>query len=200
MARAKCIHVVVTPELVRVRYEPSQESPYRRFYMGAAFFLFVIALLAIMVFMPGKHAAPSIWDDLHPHPGHGILIPVFFVLLFSTWLFWSVAKSVRYIYPGDQEIVCNRESLVVSWVPWMDWSNTKRVSESYPLGYVSGIRYGVIVSGKGKSTYGLRFNASGTNYRLFPDLSAYHAGKILAGMEALGVETERKIKHKMQRA
>ena len=184
--------IEISPASVRVRYEVSKESPHGRFYACFFLVLFVIAMMSFLLFAPGKHGSPSMWSDLRAYPGSSWILSSPMILLalgFAVFL-WYLARYVPYAYPGDQEILCDKEKITVSWVPWLDWSNSHRELESYPLSYVSRIRYGAVASGKG-SVNGLRFRASGKEYKLFPALSQDEAGKILTALEALGADVER---------
>ena len=192
----KTIDIVVEPGLVRVHYDVISKSPHGRFYVGLACLLFIIAMSCVLFFSGGKHGATSLWQDMHAYPTNSfhILFPLALILTLSVLLGWHMARVVAVAYPGAQKLECDRTTLTVSRIRWLDWENKEWISESYQLSDVSRIRFGVIVSGRGNSTYGLRFRAAGRNYKCFPKLTTREVGKILAGLEALGADTERRRK------
>jgi len=191
MARDK-IRIEVNPGSLTIRYEVSSVSPHGRFYAGALFLAFALCGICFVLFMPGKHGSPSMWDDLHSQPLNSF--GFYLAVSGSALLLWYVARAARIAYPGDHELKCDRETMTVSWVRWLDWKNRSWVSESYLMSDVLEIRYGVILRGRGGSIDGLRFRAAGKDYRLFPQLTTNEAGKILAAFEDLGADTKRKRK------
>ena len=194
------IDVSIEPRQIRIQYDAIRESPYGRFYAGLLYLGFGIGVICLFLFVPGKHGAPSIWRDMHSSPvdSFGFLFPLGLLLAAFSLTGWLLVRAVRVTCPGAQKLECDGATITVSWIRWMDWKNETWVTETYPLQEVSRIRYGVLVSGRGGSTYGLRFRATGRNYKLLPDLNTVQAGKILAGFEAMGGDTQRARK-KVQR-
>ena len=194
------IEILVEPRSVRVEYLPFQTSPYGRFYWGFGLLAFCVFLLCILIFSSGKHGSTSIWQDLQAHRAGSsdFLVPLGLILAVVAYMVWLLARTLPVAYPGGQRIECNGDMLTVSWVRWLDWKNENWISETYLMKDVCRIRYAVIQSGKGSSTWGLRFEAAGQAYKLFPDLTTHEVGKILGALEALGVETDRKRKAKQR--
>jgi len=188
------IDVQVEPDLVTVRYSIVDVSPHGRFYIGLAHLAFLIAMTLAVFFAPGKHDAPSMWQDISASPitSSGFFVPLSIILAVFGFLFWIFLRIVQAGYPGDQKLECNGETLTISRIQWFDWNNKDWITESYPLHEISRMRYGVLLSGKGNSIYGLRFNAAGRSYKLFPKLTTRKAGAILSGLEALGMVTDRR--------
>ena len=195
MPRGK-IDIVIEPGLLRVQYDAIRTSPHRRFYIGLGHLLFFLTIICLFIFASGKHGAPSVWQDLNTYPAgsSGFLFPVGFVLAFFLICVWHLTRIVPAIYPGGQKLECDGLTLTVSRMRWFDWENKEWISESYLLKDVSRFRYGVLVSGRGNSIFGFKFRAAGRSYRLFPYLTTREVGKILSGLEGLGVETDRRRK------
>jgi hypothetical protein len=190
------IDIKAEPGSVTVRYDITSKSPHGRFKVGLGYLALAVVVLSFLVFAPGKQRALSAWDDMHSHPvtSSGFLVPFCFVLLGSGVLAWAVIRGVLIAHPGDQKLEFDGQMLTVSRMRWLDWENKDWIAESYLLKDVSRMRYGVILSGKGNSIDGLRFSAAGRSYKLFPKLTTNQAGKILGGLEALGLETDRQQK------
>jgi len=190
------IDIVIEPGLVRVHYDAISKSPRGRFLAGLLYLLFGIVMICLIIFVPGKHGTPSIWQDLHAYPkdSFGFLFPLGFVLTMFVIFAWFLARVVPVAYPGGQKLECDGETLTISRIRWLDLENKEWTTESYLLKNVSRIRYGVLVSGRGNSIHGLRFRAARRNYKLFPKLTTREVGKILSGLEAFGADTERRRK------
>jgi hypothetical protein len=187
------IDIVVEPGLVRVNFDTISTFPHKRFYVGLACLVFIVVADCAIFFSGGKHGATSLWQDMHAYPidSSRILFPLAIIVIPSVLLCWHISRVVAIAYPGAEKLECNRTTLTISRIRWLDWENKDWISESYQLNDVSRLRFGVIVSGRGNSTYGLLFRAAGRNYRLFPKLTTHEVGKILAGLEALGADTDR---------
>jgi len=190
------IDIVVEPGSVRVHYDAINKSPHGRFYVGLACLLSIIALSCAIFLLGGKQGETSLWQDMHAYPMSSprIYWPLAILVAFGVLFGWHMTRVVAILYPGAEKLECDATTLMVSRIRWLDWENEEWISESYKLSDVTRIRFGVIVSGRGSSTYGLLFGAAGRTYKLFPKLTSREAGKILAGVEALGAETDRRRK------
>ncbi len=190
------IDILVEPGFVRVQYDAVSGSPYRRFYIGLGHGLLCLALVCACLFGGGRNGASSPWQDLHAYPvgSYRFIFPACFVLFILLISAWHLFTTLPAIYPGGQKLECDGLTLTVSRMRWFDWRNQEWISESYLLKDVSRFRYGTLVRGRGNSISGFRIRAAGRNYRLFPNLTSRQVGKILASLEALGLETDRRQK------
>jgi hypothetical protein len=184
--------IELTNQSVKVRLNASKKSPRRRFYWCIFFVAVWIAVLSLAVFAKGKHGQPSMWHDLATHPANspGFIIPLVILLGASALI---VLISWRYIvmaYPSDETFYCDRSTLTISKVRWLDIHNADWRTRSYPLHAITGIKYKAVARTRGRAVYGLRFKAAGRSERLLPGLGTHDAGRILKAVEALGADVE----------
>lgn len=181
-------NIVITESSVDVRHDASRKSPKGRFYMGL-FFLAVLILVACgIVLLPGKHGTPSMWYDISTSPINSadFIFPLSLVALFVVFMGYVTKRYLLAAYPSDEAIHCDRLTLTVSKVPWLDVSNSKWTTRSYLLRDVSQLRFGIIASAKGASIYGIRFVADGKRQKVLPGLEAPEAAEILKALRELG--------------
>lgn len=184
--------VEVTGQWVKVRLNASEKSPRGRFYWGAFFVVLWMAALCLLIFADGKHGQPGMWHDFVTYPvnSQGFILPL--VLLVGTSAL-MVLISWRYIvmaYPSDETFYCDRSTLAVSKVRWLDIHNRDWVTRSYPLEEIKWIKYRVVARAKGTAIYGLRFKAAGRKERVLPGLGTHDAGRILKAIKAFGANAE----------
>lgn len=188
MARSD-FEITITDTSVDVRYTPSVTSPRGKLF-GFVFTSATLVVLACAVlFMPGKHGNPSMWQDLKAAPLQSAAFfgPVLGLAFFLALFGWQGVRYARAAWASDETFHCDRAALTISRVPWLDFSNRTWRTHTYPLTEVSAIRYAVIASAKGKSFWGIRFKAHGRQWAL-PDLEAPDAKAILTGLKNLGAD------------
>jgi len=183
-------NIVITESSVDVRHDVSSKSPKGRFYVGLFFLAFLILVICGVIFLPGKHGAPSMWHDVSTSPinSAGFIFPLSLVLLGAIFMGCVATRYLLAAYPSDETVHCDRSTLTVSKVPWLDVRNSKWTTRSYSLRDVSHLRFGVIASAKGSSIYGIRFVAAGKKLKVLPGLEAPEAAEILQGFKALGAD------------
>jgi hypothetical protein len=150
-----------------------------------------MAGMCLLVFAPNKHG-DRMWHDFATHPVNspGFIVPLFILLGCSALM---VLVSWRYVvmaYPSDETFYCDRSTLTVAKVRWLDAHNRDWWTRSYPLGSISGIKYKVLATTKGSAVYGLRFKAEGRIERVLPGLGTRDAGRILRAVKAFGVDVK----------
>ena len=91
-------------------------------------------------------------------------------------------------YPSDESFHCDRSTLTISRVRWLDIHNKDWETRSYPLADIEKIRYQALASAKGSSIYGLRFLAGGKTQRVLPGITPRQADKVLKALKALGAD------------
>ncbi len=182
--------VVITESSVDVRRDVSSKSQKGRFYMGLFFLAFVILTICGLVFLPGKHDAPSMWHDISTSPINSgdLIFPLSLVLLFAVSMGFLATRYLLAAYPSDEAVHCDQSTLIVSKIPWLDVSNSKWTIRSYPLKDVSQLRFGIIASAKGYSIYGICFVAEGKTQRVLSGLEAPEAAEILRALKELGAD------------
>jgi hypothetical protein len=182
--------IEVTSQSVKVRLNASKRSPRGRFYWCIFFVAVWIAVLSLAVFAEGKRGQPSMWHDLATHPvnSQGFIVPLVILLGASALI---VLLSWRYVvmaYPSDETFYCDRSTLTISKVRWLDIQNADWRSLSYPLDAITGIKYRAVARTRGGTVYGLRFKAAGRSERVLPGLGTHDAGEILKALKAFGAD------------
>ncbi|MBS1813624.1 MAG: hypothetical protein JSS87_01985 [Acidobacteria bacterium] len=181
--------ISITDKAVDVRYTPSVTDPRGKLFGFIFTAIVLVALACAVLFLPGKHGDPSMWHDLAnaPASSSGVLIPVAGLTLFIGLFGWQGFRYARAAWPSDETFHCDRESIAISRIPWLNFSNRVWRTYTYPLTEVSAIRFAVIASAKGRQIWGLRFRAHGRRWAL-PGLEAPEAKTILTGLKALGAD------------
>jgi len=184
--------IVVEPGKVTVVYDERIKSPYTRFWVAAGYLAFGVCLICLFLFSPGKHGTPGPWHTLRSTSpgGFDFVVALCLLLALIGFIGWRLIRYVRVVYPGFQKLGCDTNMLTVTQLRWWDWKNKSTTTEYYLLADITQLRFGAIFRGRG-SIAGLVFSAAGRTYGLFPKLTTNRAGKILAGLESLGVETRR---------
>jgi hypothetical protein len=179
--------VDIDDQSVKVRLSVSE---YSRFYASIFFIAIGLFVVCGVLFLPGKHGNPSMWHDLSSSPVNSgdFIVPL--VLLLGTSIL-MVLISWRYVvsaYPSDQILHCDKSTLTISKVRWLDIHNEHWNTRSYALAEIEKMRYQTIASAKGGSIYGLRFIARGKPQRVLPGLEPREADKILKALKAFGAD------------
>ena len=182
--------IEVTNQSVKVRLNASEKSPRGRFYWCAFFVALWIAALCLLVFADGKHGQSSMWQDFVTHPvdSQGFIVPLVILIGVTALIVLISWRYVVMAYPSDEIFYCDRSTLTISKVRWLDINNKDWQTRSYQLSEVTGIKYKTVARAKGGAVYGLRFNAAGRSERVLPGLGTHDAGKILKAVKAFGVD------------
>jgi hypothetical protein len=182
--------IEVTSQSVKVRLNASKKSPRGRFCWCIFFAAVWSVVLSLVVFARGKRGQSSMWHDLTTHPvnSQGFIVPTVLLLGTSALI---VLLSWRYVvmaYPSDETFYCDRSTLTISKVRWLDIQNADWRTRSYPLNTIIGIKYRAVARTRGATVYGLRFKAAGRNERVLPGLGTHDAGAILKALKAFGAD------------
>jgi hypothetical protein len=183
--------IEITDQSVEVRLEVSRNSPRIRFYASIFFFSMLGALVVCgLLFLPGKHGNPSMWRDLSSSPldSSGFVVPLLILLAFPVLAILLLRRYIVSAYPSDETFHCDRSTLTVSRVRWLDIHNKHWDTRSYGLGDTANFRYQVLGRAKGASIYGLRFVAGGRKERVLPGLNPREAEKVLNAIKMLGAD------------
>src|SRR5579872_6413103 len=186
----QAFEIDITDQSVNVRLDVSTASPRTRFY-GCIFFL-ALGVLGVWVVLvrSGGHGDPSLWHDLSTSPvdSGNFLVPLVLVLSFPLFMGLISWRYVVMAYPSDESFHCDRSTLTLSRVRWLDIHNKDWQTRSYPLADIADIRYRAVASAKGGSIYGLRFLAGGKTQRVLPGITPRQADKVLKALKALGAD------------
>lgn len=174
------IHVdlTITNDSVSARLQGN--SGRTRLYALAFFFALTILGLCLLLFLPGKNGSPSIW--------HSRSASYFTVLTFPLFIFVLTKRYVRLAYPADETFRCDRSTMSIAKVRWLDFRDSHWNPASFPLAEVRGIRYRVLVAMRGTAIYGLRFKVGGKTLRVLPWLKAADAERILLALKSFGAD------------
>lgn len=179
-------HLEATTQSVSVRMDAGRT----RFYALAFFVGFMILAICALLFLPGKHGNPSMWHDLSTSSinSAGFWVPIALLFGFLVFMFLTTKRWVMLAYPSAEEFHCDRSTLCVSRVRWLDVRNDHWDTHSYSLAEALNIRYGVITSLRGRSIYGLRFDVGGKIQRILPGLNPPDAEKLLITLKSFGAD------------
>ena len=100
-------------------------------------------------------------------------------------LLWRWVVSA---YPSDESFHCDRSTLTISRVRWLDIHNKDWNTRSYVLADIAKIRYRALARAQGGSIYGLRFLAGGRTQRVLPGIKPRQADEILKALKAFGAD------------
>jgi hypothetical protein len=180
-------HFEVTNEYVYVRRNVSGKT---RFLALAFFSGIMIIFMCLLLIMPGKHGAPSMWHSMSTAAfgSFGFLFPFFLLLCFPLLILVGTKRYVRLAYPSDESFRCDQSTLCIARVRWFDIHNEHWESSSFALSDVQEIKYKAIASLRGMTIYGLRLKAGGKTLRILPELKPVDAERILLALKALGAD------------
>ena len=184
------LQIDIDDQSVSVRLNISKYSPHRRFY-ACIFYIALLALgVCVLLFAPLVDGAPSMWHNLSTYPVNSGTPIVASVVLVGTPLliFLLLRRYMVFANPSDETFRCDRTTVTVSRVRWLDFKNKHWDTRSYTLGEIRNLRYEAIAFAKNASIYGLRFSAGGKTQRVLPGLKPRGADKILKALKAFGVD------------
>lgn len=172
------LHLDITNDLVSVRL--NGDSGKTRFYAFAFFAAVTALVMGLLLILPGKNGSPSMWHD---RPAAYV-----FVLAVPLLMLVTTKRYVRLAYSSDETFRCDRSTLSIAKVRWLDFRNGHWDSSSFALAQVRQIQYRVLTSLRGTSIYGLRFKAGGKTFRTLPWLKPADAERILLALKSFGAD------------
>jgi len=176
--------ISIGKEAVEVRHIPSTTSPNGKLFGFLLNVGMIVAVNCFLLFMPGKHDRPSMWEDIQ---AGSYIFPTVLLTAGTAFLAWSGFRYARAAWPSDEIFYCDRHELTISRTPWWDFHNHHWNKYVYPLTDVSHLRFAAIASLKNKTFYGIRFLARGRRWAL-PGLEAPEAKRILIALKSLGAD------------
>ena len=184
------ISLEISSESVSARLDVSSASPRTRFYVCIFFAAFALLLMCLLLFAPGKHGTPSMWNDLLSSQANtsDFLVPLAILLIVPVMMVLLLRRYIVEAYPSDETFHCDRSTLTISKVKWFDIRNKQWTTLQFPLADVADIRYRSLASAKNTCIYGLRFRAGGRTQRVLPGLTVSDAAKILNALKGLGAD------------
>jgi hypothetical protein len=182
-------HIDKTDNAIIVRLDVSTRSPRTRFWALLFFVAITVFGMCALLFSPGKHGRPSMWHDISSAPpgSDDLIVGPVILLVFPVFMFLVSRRYVIMAYPSDERLDCDRSSITMSRVRWLDIHNSHWETKTYPLSDLTDLRYVKVASSRGVTIYGLRFRAAGRNERILPGLNTQQAGVILGAMERFGI-------------
>ena len=168
----------------------SSHSPNARFYAGVGYVALALLADCVLLFSPGKHGNPSMWHDLRSASITGsatFTVAVLLLIGLPVLMYVLCQRFVLASYPSDQRLHCDRSTLALSKVRWLDFQKKRWKTRSYALEDVSQISYRRIASLRGTSIYGLQVIANNNRETMFPGLDRRNAKRMLRALKAIGV-------------
>jgi hypothetical protein len=164
--------------------------PKTRFYASGFFILLVALGMCVALFLPGKHSDPSMWHHLASSPVESGTFKVWLLIFlsFPVLAFLLMRRYVIAAFPSNEAFHCDRSTLTISKVHYLDVHNTHWDTRTYQLADVRDIRYRAIISTKDATIYGLRFVAGGRKQKILPGLGPRDAEKILQALKTFGAD------------
>jgi len=175
---------------VTVRLDVSKYSPHGRFYACIFFIAFLALGICVLLFLPGKHGSPGMWQELSSNPvdSGGFIVPLVLLVSFPVLMGLFTWRYVVLAYPSDETFRCDRSTVTISKVRWLDFNNKHWNTRSFALAEIENMGYEAIARAKQASIYGLRFITAGKTLRILPGLKPQEADKILKALKTLGVD------------
>lgn len=183
--------ISISKDAVEVRLQPSSRSPHGK--LGGAIFVTVMVILVLCgaLFLPVKDNRPSVWQGMsNATVESGVFwVPIGVLLIVCcglvAWVgFWWSAGA----WPSDERFYCDRTSLTISRIPYLDFANHTWKTQSYPLHDVEKFRFASYAALRGSVIYGLRFDENCREHKILPGLEAPEAQGILKALQSLGVD------------
>jgi len=92
--------------------------------------------------------------------------------------------GVRYFLPFGERLHCDRDTLTWSKIAWLSFGN-HWVTKSTPLPEIFRASYTIVYKSKG--VYGIVLETYGESWKMFWNIEAPEANRILRGLKGLGV-------------
>ena len=93
-----------------------------------------------------------------------------------------------FAWPSDETFQCDRLTVTLSRVRWLDFGNKNWQTSSHSLAEMKGIKYQAISSIRGDSIYGLRFSTGEKAHSVLPGLKPHEADRILKALRSFGAD------------
>jgi hypothetical protein len=182
--------IEIDDRLVSVRLDASASSPNGRIHACIFFIVLSILVLSGLLFLPGRQGSASMWDGISSSPvgSQGFIVPTVLLLSAPVLMFLGLWRYIVFTWPSDETFQCDRSTVSLSRVPWLDFGNKDRETRSYPLAEIRNVRYQALASVRGTAIYGLRFNTGDETQRVLPGLKPHEADRILKALKALGAD------------
>jgi hypothetical protein len=184
------LSIEITDQAVTVRLDVSRSAPRTRFYASIFFIGFGALVMCGLLFLPRKRGNPNMWHSLSSSPvdSTAFFVPLILLLVFALVMVLLLWRYIVSAYPSDEIFQCDRSTLTLSKVRWLDIRNKHWNTSSYALADIVKFRYHVLGRAKGASIYGLRFIVRGKKQRVLPGLKPREAEKILEALKRFGAD------------
>lgn len=182
--------ISISKDAVEVRLQPSSRSPHGKLRGAIVAAAIVAGVPCAAVIVPGKHGAPSMWQEMSKSSimSGSLWVLLVALIVLDGFLAWLCFRWSAAAWPSDEILRCDRTTLTISRVPYLDFSNRTWVTKSYALRDIRRMRFAVYASAKGMSMYGFRFETNGQEHKILPSLEAPEALSILKALQGLGVD------------
>jgi hypothetical protein len=182
--------ISINKNSVEVRLQPSSRSPHAK--LGGAIFAasMVIVVLCVLLFLPGKHNRPSMWQDMANASieSGDFQVPVTILIVGGVLMAWLMFRWSAAAWPSDENFHCDRTALTISRIRYLDFRNRTWKTKSYALRDIEKLRFAMYASAKGTSIYGFRFYENDRGHKILPGLEAPEAQNILKALQSFGFD------------
>jgi hypothetical protein len=179
-------HIKITPDAVDVSTSESAHAS-RRPGVNVAMMVAGVGFFLWQTFRTDRYGY-TLWRCLERYPRHSWefrdALFGMVVMALVTGLFFIL--GLRGLFPSGETVHCDRSTLTVSKIPFVSFRGKWR-TRTFELLYVCSLRYTVLQSGRGESTYGIRFLCGGKQTML-AGLTAPQAYRILGALKILGAD------------
>ena len=193
----------ISSDSVELKHDGTTTPLDERIVPGLLLCGFSVVMLGAMLFLPGKHGHPSVWDDLHTYhwPSGGFQSALVEGMVQATLFGCTFLLGFRQFFPSGEELHCDRSTFMIAKIPWYNLVGRWH-KETIPTSSVSELTYALVSSRRGGDIYGLSFYANSKEKKIFRGIQAPEADKVIKGLKNLGVNVieDQDIQSKVEQA
>jgi hypothetical protein len=113
---------------------------------------------------------------------------VIILLGVNAFIVFIVRRALLGFFPSDERLHCDAHTLTLSKVRWLDITNTQWQTRTFDLSEISEVSFAMIAPDRYRSVHGIRLLIRGKKVNTLPGLNPRQAGKVLDGLQDLGVD------------
>jgi len=111
--------ISITDKTVDVRHTPSASEPRGKLFGFVFIIVTIVVMVCALLFLPGKHGNPSMWDDLTgaSSTSSDVFVVVMIIALLPGLGGWQGFRYARAAWPSDETFHCDHEAITISRIP-----------------------------------------------------------------------------------
>lgn len=177
----------ITVSSVDVKQDDSDRPIKVRVCVSLALFAFATILFYSMVFT-SRNGYTTWWDLTNMPRGSAdfssaVLAATIAALLSGSLILVGVANY----FPSGETLHCDHSTFIASKIPWFNFRG-RWTTQTFPISEVSQVHFAVFWSGRGSTTYCIRYSVHGKKRKLFSGIEAPEASLIINGLKNVGVD------------